>query len=516
MSQIRIEKYILAHDVGTSSVKSSLVSERGEILRSCTGTYPTRQPVPGRAEQRPEDWWSAFCRNSRALTEGLAADSLAGISLTGQMMACLPVGAQGEALYPAMIWSDCRAAAEWAALAAGLGEERMYSLTGMRGSANYSLPKMMWFRKIFPEKYEKTAAFLSPKDYINFRLTGKFVIDEENAGYMYCFDRKNRRWSRDLLQTADLDVQKLPAAIPTGTVFGRVSAAVAEETGIPARTPVVMGIGDGGAATPGAGVLRPGEAYTSLGTSSWVCTAAESSAAPVYADGISLLSYLDAARLSGTMQSGGYALDWFGETFFPAEKTVLAREGKSLFLLLNELAAKSPPGADGLLFQPFLFGERSPLWDSALRASFLGLTARHTRGDMCRSVMESVAMHLGWILDNIGRSAGEIRSMRVIGGGANSSLWMQIFADVYGMPVSTVAKPGQAAALGLAVIAGTALGIFPDYDVIRHFQPAERTFEPRPAESALYREKQAIYREAAKLLQTLDHRLAALDAGGKQ
>ena len=505
----------MAHDLGTSALKSSLVDSRGRIARSRTEAYPISQRLVGYAEQDPEDWWAAFCRNCRALTDGIHPDALAGVILTGQMMCCLPVGADGSILSPAMLWSDARAEREWRYLEERIGAEALYKTVGMRGSGNYSLPKMMWFKAHDPVGYSQTAVFLSPKDYINYRLTGLFVTDSENAAYMYCYDREKNSWSLPLLDAAGIAPGKLPEIVPSGTVFGAVDSSAAEKCGLRSGTPVIMGIGDGGAATLGSGVFEPGDAYTSLGTSSWVCAVTErTQKTPGYERGISTLGFFDRQRLSGTMQAGGYAFSWFSNTFFTEEIRAAESSGADIFALLNDMAGLSPPGANGCLFQPYLFGERSPLWDSGMRAAFLGMNARTTRGDLCRSVQEGVTMHLKWIFDRISscEEMPEIHSMRIIGGGAKSALWQQIFADIYGVPVLTVKNPGQAAALGLAVIAGTALDFFPDYAIIHEIQPADKTILPDPERHAFYSQLQEIYLRSVQCTQEINHRLAALSS----
>lgn len=504
-----VEKYILAHDLGTSALKSSLVDSRGRIVRSRTEAYPTNRRFVGYAEQEPSDWWKAFCGNCAALTKDIPTGQLAGIILTGQMMCCLPLDKTGAVLHPAIIWSDSRAEAQWRQLESALGTDHLFRTTGIRGSAYYSLPKFMWLAQEKRALFERTHVFLSPKDYINFRLTGSFASDCENAAYMYCFDRAAARWSREILQAAGIPEEKLPELVPAGTLLGGVLPEAAEDCALPAGMPVIMGPGDGGAATLGSGVLEPGDAYTSLGTSSWVCVAAEANAcSPAAESGISTLTFFDKLRFSGTMQAGGYAFSWFKDTFFPGNGS----PDGDVFSRLNALAAQSPPGANGCLFQPYLSGERAPLWDSRMRAAFLGMTASTVPGDLCRSVQEGVSLHLKWILDQIRTAPGAapVRAMKLIGGGAKSELWQQIFADIYGMPILTVKNPGQAAALGLSVVAGATLGMFSDYSVIREFQPVEKTVLPDRERQEFYAKLADVYLYSVRCTQELNHRLAAL------
>lgn len=506
-----MQEYIIAHDLGTSGDKAILLNAGGEILRTHTSGYAIHHQKDGWSEQNPHDWWTVFCLCNQVLLKGIRAEDIAGICITGQMMCCLPVDTNGDVLYPAIIWADTRATEESSRLEKLIGTDRFYKITGMRASANYTLPKIMWLKKHRNELYAKTYKFLSPKDYLNYRLTGIFAIDPENAAYMHCFDRITMNWSDLLLETSCIDQSKLPDLKPADTILGGVHREAARECGLQVDTPVIMGTGDGGAATLGAGVIDPGDAYTCIGTSSWVCLISGCN----YLDpshSISKLNYLETSRDSGTMQAGGFSYDWLCNTLCQQECDAAKSESEKDYVLIDRLAGQSPPGSGGVLFQPYLLGERSPYWDPKLRASFLGITAKTDRAALCRSVMEGVSLHLKLILDKI-CNVNQImlpKEMRLIGGGAQSPLWRQIFADIYGLPVITTRYADQAGTLGTAVLAGKALGIFSSLSVVKQFHQISGITEPDEERVRLYKDLARIFEDAQIALTGINHRLSDL------
>jgi len=509
------KSYLIAHDLGTSGNKAVLVTSDGKIARSHSVSYSVDKTVPGQAEQDPRVWWEAFCQCNRILLEGINCSEVAGVSLCRQMMCCLPVDRKGRILHSAIIWADNRATQEAEQIEALVGKEQFYQIVGMRASANYSLPKIVWLKKHLPKVFRDTYKILNPKDYINYLLTGRFGTDPETAAYMHCFDWRSKSWSPELMKAAGVGVEKLTELVDTGVVLGEVTSAAAQVCGLAAGTPVVMGIGDGGAATLGTATIEPGEAYTSLGSSSWVCVVTGSKKMDPDRS-ISKLNFLNTQRDSGTMQAGGYSYSWLRDTLCgqECEQARLSRDKD--YVLIDRLAEQASPGAGGVLFLPYLFGERSPYWDTKLRGAFLGITAQTGRADLCRSVLEGVSMHLGLILDRIRQvnQLSDIRCMKLVGGGANSLLWRQIFADVYGLPVTTTDKSDLAGALGVAAIAGVAVGMYPDINVVKNFQQVTSVTKPDPEKQAYYRQLSELFRDSHEALKDINHRLAALNRNG--
>lgn len=498
----------MTHDVGTSADKAALVSLDGEVFRSTSRSYPISCPHPGWQEQDPLDWWKAFCECSRELTEGLEKASVIGVSLTGQMMGCIPVDAAGEPVCPGMIWADSRAVEENREIEQKLGVERFCRITGLRPSPNGSISKIVWLKKNRPESYRKTSVFLSAKDFIGLRLTGVAAMDPETASYMYCYDRLGKCWSEEILEAAGVDSALLPHVIPSSETVGCVRAGAAMECGLPEGTPVVMAIGDGGAVTLGTATLEPGEVYTSLGTSSWVCAVTK----PELADPqgrVAKITYLDTARDTGAMQAGGYSFNWIRGLLSPGQQKIDP-------VHLSALAEQSVLGANGVLFLPYLLGERAPYWDTNLRGSFLGMSGTTESKDLVRSVMEGVSIHLSIIFDLI-RSINRIEnvnSMKLVGGGANSPLWRSIFADTFGVPVTVLRQSDHVGALGVAVIAGVGLKAFSGYEVIRQFQKVDDIILPNPENVEKYRKLRSVHIRAKEALDTVKEEIALLNRIG--
>lgn len=507
-----MKNYLIAHDLGTSCDKAVLISSSGEVLRVCSENYPVQIPKNGFAVQYPKDWWKAFCACNHQLLYGLDGKEVAAVSLCSQLMCALAVDQHGTPLYPAIIWADTRAGKEARQLEGRVGEEEFYRITGMRAAAGYTLPKLMWLKKQQPQIYKRTYRFLNVKDFINFRLTGQMATDPECAAYMHCADWRTGDWSQTLLDAAEIDREKLPVILPIGSIVGEVTSEAALESGLPAGTPVIMGTGDGGAATLGAGVIDPGDAYTSLGTSSWVSVVTGSKQLDPER-GISKLIYLDTLRDSGTMQAGGYSYSWLRNTLCGEERIEAKQTGKKDYILIDHLAETASPGAGGVLFLPYLLGERSPYWDTDLRGAFLGISSHTKKGDICRSVLEGVAMHLKMILARIMNvnQISTLNCMNLVGGGASSTLWRHIFADVYGMPVYSDRLSDVAGAMGVAVIAGTAIKMFPDRRVIRDLHGSPVITEPNMEHHQLYQELSEIFQYAGQACMEVSHRLVKLE-----
>lgn len=482
-----MERYLIAHDLGTSASKASMFRVDGTLVASSEVSYSTAITQNGHgAEQDPEDWWRAFCLNNAALMEHVGSGAVEAVAVSGQMMECLPLDATGKALHPCMIWADNRAEDEADELKRKLGTADYYAITGNCPSANYSAEKMMWLRKHKPVLYEKTAAFVQPKDYITHRLTGSFVTDETDAGHMHLYDIFRRCWSEKMIRAAGLDQSKLPRVISAGTPLARLDKDAAASCGLPEGVLLVQGAGDGRVAMLGSGVYDSGDAYISLGTSSWFCqTGTKEGIDPEYGlyKGLSLRKGYYAN--GGTMSAGGLSYRWFRDTLCKAELEQWKLEGLSPFRALDDALAKVPAGAHGVMFLPYLHGERAPYFDPMTKAAFLGLTDDNTKLDMGKSVLEGVAMHLKLIMDRVAK-LDEISSLRIVGGGAKSDLWRQIIADVFQMPVGKTTLDLEAGNLGTAVLAGYGAGIYEDFSVVKQFNRVESLSIPDRKRGEIY------------------------------
>lgn len=499
------ETWILAHDIGTSGNKTSLFGEDGSLIASAEVPYPTWYERDGWAEQNPENWWSAVCQATRQVMEGRNPGNVAAIAVTGQMMGTVPIGPEGELLGRSILWSDARSQQQSKGLEQNIGRERYYRITGQPSSASYTLPKLMWMKEHWRELYEKTACFIQSKDYINYCLTGVLATDHTDASYTLAYDINQRSWSREVLDTAGVDVGKLPEIVSSETVIGQVTENAAKACGLLPGTLVVAGAGDGSAAHLGAGCTEPGDCYVCLGSSTWIVSQTK---ALVFDQGMRMQSephvIPDSYCYVGTMQTGGMAHSW-------------ARENLSCQPLdygdLERLAEAEPPGCAGLIFLPYLMGERSPWYDLKACAAFLGIRQSTTYGAFYRAVLEGVAMNLN-ILLNLIKQEVMAKHIVAIGGGARSRAWCQILADIFGIPVLVPEHVESGTGIGSAMIGGVGSGIYQDYSQAKQFLAIREEFFPRPEFAQQYQKAQEIFEQAYFAVQEIGWKLRELGEYG--
>ncbi|HHX64757.1 MAG TPA: xylulokinase [Chloroflexi bacterium] len=501
---------ILAHDLGTTGNKASLFDIEGHLLAAAFSGYETAYPQPGWAEQDPADWWRAVCESTRRLLaeSGRKADDIAVVSFSGQMMGCLPVDESGAPLRSAIIWADQRAEEEAAFIAERAGRDEVYTITGHRVSSNYSAAKILWLRRHQPDLFSRTHRVLQAKDYAVFCLTGAYATDYSDASGTNLFDLRRRVWSGAIIEALGLDPALLPEALPSHTVVGTVTSDAAVETGLAEGTPVVIGGGDGACATTGSGVVNPADAYNYIGSSSWISFVSEE---PLYdpAQRTFTFAHLDPDYVfpTGTMQCAGGSYDWL-------ERVLRGDGDERLYARLDEMAAGVEPGAQGLLFLPYLIGERSPHWNPRARGAFVGLSMVHGRAEMARATLEGVAFNLRIILDAFREQGAPIAALRLIGGGARSALWRQILSDVFNLPVLRAHLAVEATALGAAVAGGVGVGLYPDYAVAGRLVQVEPGEVPRPDVAARYEELYALFAETYEALVPVYGRIADLMGAG--
>ena len=418
-------KYILAHDLGTSGNKATLFSDEGKMITSEVFRYDCHYFNTNWAEQDPEDFWKAICVTSRNLIDKARIDpgDIAAVSFSGQMMGCLCVDKQGNPLRPSIIWADQRAQAQAAALGEQISLRDFYHIAGHRNSASYGLQKLMWVRDNEPEVYAKTYKALNAKDFIVLRLTGKFYTEPSDATSNACIDLNTLQWSEKIVNASGIDGNKLPEIVPSTTVAGEVTPWAAGQTGLKAGTPVVMGGGDGLCSNVGAGSISPGRTFSCIGTSAWVATTSEK---PLFDEEMRTFTWAHIVpglySPTGTMQAGGSSYNWLKGQVAKYETAVAKVQGISPYDLINAEAAKSPAGANGVLFLPYLLGERAPRWNPDATAAWLGLKMENQRCDLFRAVLEGVTLNLNIILESFRRSI-PIDELLVVGGGAKGALW---------------------------------------------------------------------------------------------
>ena len=455
--------HLLGIDVGTTGSKALLVDADGAVKASATTEYPMFTPQPLWAEQDPADWWAATVTSIRQVLDrgDVQPDQVAGLGLTGQMHGLVLLDAQGEVLRPCIMWNDQRTAPQCAAITEAVGADEVLRLTGNPVLPGFTAPKIVWVREHEPEVYAQVAKVLLPKDYARYRLTGGFFSEVSDASGTSMFDVGRRQWSEEMLRALDVPHEWLPEVTESPLVSARVSASAAAETGLLEGTPVVGGGGDQAAQAVGTGIVAEGVVSATLGTSGVVFAASETYR--VEPEG-RLHAFCHAVpgmwHLMGVMLSAAGSFRWYRDTLGDLERVQAEKSGRDPYDLLTEAAAEVSPGCEGLLFLPYLTGERTPYPDPNARGVFFGLTLRHGKAHMTRAVLEGVSYGLLDSLELMRALGLSIQQVRASGGGARSLLWRQILADVFDAQIVTV-EVTEGAAYGAALLAGVGAGVYP-------------------------------------------------------
>ena len=512
------KELILAYDLGTTGAKTTIFATDGAIVASDYHPYPTYHPGPGWTEQDPEDWWGAIVSTTRGMLSksNVNPADIAAIGFSGHMMGCLPIDSEGIPLRRSLLHSDVRSAAQAEHIAGVVGTEVVYRITGNLPDPHYPASKMAWIKETEPDIYERTAMFLQCKDYIAGRLTGSFrCSDLSDVSLSGLFDLRVRQWSDEMIEAAGISRGKLPEVCESSTIVGKVTHEAAGATGLVEGTPVVIGGGDGACATVGAGATEPGDAYNYIGSSSWVSAV---SLQPGLDPEMRVFTLCDLDpnkyNILGTVQCAGGAYEWFADNLGTLEKEQEKQTGVSRFEMLDRLARGVAPGSNGLIFLPYLLGERAPIWDSNARGVYFGLGQEHTRAHMARAVLEGVGFALRSVLDVMTELDISASSVRVIGGGAQGQLWREILASIYNRPVLAPECLREATSYGAAIAAGIGVGLYEDYSVARSIVKIKDEHKPDPRVARTYDKVYAIYRSLYPSLKEQFAQLAALRQEG--
>jgi len=445
--------YFIGIDSSTTATKALLMDANGAVLGVASAGYSYETPRPLWSEQHPDLWWGATVQSIRQVMAetGLAAQAVKGIGLTGQMHGLVMLDAQGEVLRPALLWNDQRTGAECDEMRAKMGKERLIDITGNDALTGFTAPKVLWVKNNEPQIYAQVAQILLPKDFVRFKLTGEYAMDKAGGAGTQLFDVRQRNWSSELLHTLDINPAWLPPTFEGTDVTGRLSADAAEATGLSVGIPVMGGGGDQAANAVGTGAVVDGIVALSLGTSGVVFASTDQ---PIIEPEGRLHAFCHAVpnkwHLMGVMLSAAGSLRWYHDTLAP---------GTSYDDLLAP-AATVLAGSEGLLFLPYLTGERTPHPDPLARGAFIGLTVRHTQAHMTRAVLEGVAFGLRDSFELMkGAGLADVTQVRISGGGTQSALWRQIMADVLQAELVTV-NSTEGAAYGAAVLAAVGTGTF--------------------------------------------------------
>ena len=501
---------IVAHDLGTTGDKATLFDAvAARPVATATEPYETSYPQPNWAEQNPQDWRRAFTRCTQRLLEASSVPpaSIAAVSFSGHMQCALVVDRAGEPLHPAIIWADQRATHQADLIRQVFGEDYIYQLTGHRISPAYTAAKLLWLKENQPGVYSQIGQVLQPKDYLAYLLTGAFATDFSDASGSQLFNLTQRCWAEDVIQVIGLNPAVFPQVTASATVVGVVNAEAAKATGLLQGTPVVIGGGDGACATVGAGSVQEGDTYTYIGSSAWIALTTRQ---PIFDPQRRTFNFAhldpDLYFPIGTMQAAGGSYSWL-EALYRRDQ-----DGNTLFASMDAAAKAVPPGANGVLFLPYLLGERSPYWNPFARAAFIGLAMSHGWAEMSRAVLEGVAFNLRLILDTLRAQGIQIEAMRLIGGGARSPLWRQILADVFQLPIHLPSLPLEATALGAVIAGGVGVGLFPDYSVASRLIPASEAEQPDAANRSRYDALYQLFQQSYVALEPVFARLAKSEA----
>jgi xylulokinase len=458
---VTVATYFLGIDIGTGGTRALVIDESGKVISSSAEEHrPFASPHIGWAEQDPADWWRACGLATRkVLTQsGICSEQIACVGFSGQMHGAVLLDSQGQVVRPALIWCDVRTQKQADELTATIGAERLRQLTCNPALPNFTLTKCLWVRENEPENWGRVRSLMLPKDYVRYRLTGERATDLADASGTLLLDVAHRRWSQEILDFVQMDSALLPALYESPEICGRVSEAGAAATGLLSGTPVVAGAGDQAAGAIGIGVVSPGAVSATIGTSGVVLAATNLPALDPEGRVHSFCHGLANRWLvMGVTQAAGLSLRWFRDQFGAINGHTDSYED------LTRMAAKVPAGSDGLLWAPYLMGERTPYLDATARGMLVGLTASHTRAHVVRAILEGVAFSLRDTFTIFDQIDVPVKSIRLGGGGARSALWRQIQADVYGHAVETVAVE-EGAAYGAAILAGVGAKVWSTVD----------------------------------------------------
>jgi xylulokinase len=452
---------VLGIDVGTSGSRALLLGEDGRLIGSTTADHaPFRSPQAAWAEQDPDDWWRASQEAVRGLLTrtGVSPKTISAVGLSGQMHGAVLLDDAGNVLRPAIIWCDQRTEQECRWLDEHVGPARLLELTANPALTNFTLTKLLWVRTHEPAIWSRVRHVLLPKDYVRYRMSGEFAIDVADASGTLMLDVVGRRWSQEMMEAAGIDPRVLPALFESPEVCARVSDQGAAATGLPAGTPIVAGAGDQAAGAVGMGITRPGTVSATLGTSGVVFAATDR---PFRDPGGRLHTFCHAIpdrwHVMGVTQAAGLSLRWLRDQYG------LSAGGDRAYEEMVTEASAVAPGAEGVLWAPYLMGERTPHLDPNVRGALLGLAASHTRGHVVRAVLEGVAFSLRDSFTIFSELGLPVENVRLGGGGARSAVWRQIQADVYGRDVETV-ETEEGAGYGAALLAGVGAGFWKSVD----------------------------------------------------
>jgi xylulokinase len=497
--------YLLTHDVSSTGCKAAIVTIDGHLVETAYESYPTYYPQPLWAEQDPDDWWGAITRSTQRVmkTTGVNPDQINGMAFSTTMTNIIVLDAQKNLLRPAIYWMDGRAGDEARYIMRRLGGEKVFiQLIGANVTGKDMIPKLLWLKNNEPEIYETGEYFLDASGYLLYRTTGVMAYEWSVASGLGLFNFKSKKLDTLLMRFFGLDAKKFPKLVRSIDQVGGLSNGAASELGLAPGIPVFGGAGDPLIAAVGSGTVSDGDAYLNLGTSAFIglltnkrLTGRRGLVTIQSADP-------DMLMLFGETSTAGACLEWAAREIYGAEPD------SDTFSKMDQDVENAQPGAGGLIFTPWMYGERCPIPDESLRGAFINLGVNHTRQQMVRAIYEGIAFNLRWILDSIDDLYGiRCRTLRVLGGGAQGLPWLRIIADITGCKLEVLPDPRERLAVGAALVAAIGLKIYPDFDAIKPLVPVEMVFEPDNSHSQIYDELYHAYRRVYPALRGIYHDL---------
>ncbi|MHA1260538.1 MAG: xylulokinase [Candidatus Freyarchaeota archaeon] len=493
------ESLFLLYDAGTTSLKTCLMDSKFNILGIEVESYPIYFPKKGYAEQDPLEWWNAVVRTTNKLVDEANVDvsKIAAVSFGGQALSTVLINSEGEPLMRSMIWMDARAAAQARKVVGGglirVSGFNLFALLrflritgggpGLAGKDH--IPRILWVKENMPDTYRDTYKFLDTNGFLTYRMTGEAVISEFDGNLTWMMDTRpgKHNWSKPILRRFGIDREKLPEIRPSTNVAGRMTRKAAEELSLREGIPVVVGAGDVAAVAVGSGAVNKGEHFIYIGTSDFMGTHVTERKVDISHYMGSICSAIPGMYLyTGEQETAGTCLDWVKNEFFRDA----AERGVNVYQVMDEAAASIPPGSEGLMFTPWLSGEKTPMDDDTIRGGFHNLSLEHTREHAVRAVMEGVAFNIRWAFGCMENKVGGAKWVNFVGGGAMGKTWGQIIADILGREIRRIEDPREAGVRGAAMIATVALGVYKDFpSAARRVRVAE-VFKPNRENAKLY------------------------------
>jgi len=509
------KKYILAYDLGTGGNKAVLYTSEGKLLAKTFISYDTLYPQSGWAEHNPLDWWNSIVKSTNELIDKskINVKDIACISISGHGMGIVSVDNKGNLLRKATpIWFDSRALSQTQKVMNKVGYEKWYQITGAGlRPENYAAFKLMWYKDNEPDLYKKTYKFLGTKDFINMKMTGKFISDYSDASFSGIFDLKKLDYSEELLKTTDLARDKMPDLFPSIHIVGDLLPEPARELNLNEGIPIVLGGHDVPCTAVGAGNVTKGRVYNYIGTSAWISVASDK---PLLGKEVKTYNGAHVIPEMYTSQvaiyAAGASYQWVKDTICSKEIASAGKSGENVYSIMDKEASESPPGSNNVIFIPDLMGGGTIHLNPNIRGAFLGLTLSHNKKDLIRSAMEGIAFDLRLVLDEFIKMGVKANEIRIVGGGSQSELWRQIFSDIYNTKIILTNVGQETAALGAAAIAAVGTGLWKDFSVIDKITKILDINTPDSTNNVRYEKILDVYRFITQKISEIGEKMALI------